>query len=72
MVAPIREELAGAGLPLLDAKTVADAVIRAAGEGESGTCWVVQPGREPAPYAFRGVPGAVREDRTVPPPASVR
>ncbi len=27
-----------------------------AGEG-SGECWFVQPGREPAPFRFRGVPG---------------
>ncbi|HEV8561456.1 MAG TPA: SDR family NAD(P)-dependent oxidoreductase [Actinophytocola sp.] len=66
MVAPFREVFTAAGFPLLEAKTVADAVIRAAGEGDGGECWVVQPGREPVPYAFRGVPGAVRADGTVP------
>jgi short-subunit dehydrogenase len=36
MVAPIRDVIATAGFPLLEAKTVADAVIRAADEGEGG------------------------------------
>jgi NAD(P)-dependent dehydrogenase (short-subunit alcohol dehydrogenase family) len=72
MVAPMREAFVSAGFPLLEAETVADAVLRAAAEGESGTCWVVQPGREPLPYAFRGVPGAIQAGGTVPPPASVR
>ena len=50
--------------PLLQADEVASVVLRAA-EGESGACWLVQPGREPAPYEFRGVPGARRPDGSV-------
>jgi len=60
-----RSEFAAAGLPLLDAGTVVDAVLRAANEGDSGSCWLVQPGHEATPYRFRGVPGAVRVDGTV-------
>ena len=36
---------------------VADAVIHAARSEETGQAWVVQPGREPLRYEFRGVPG---------------
>jgi NAD(P)-dependent dehydrogenase (short-subunit alcohol dehydrogenase family) len=52
-----RDILVGAGFPLLDADDVAVAVERALIEGRPGECWYVQPGREPAPYRFAGVPG---------------
>jgi NAD(P)-dependent dehydrogenase (short-subunit alcohol dehydrogenase family) len=65
MITTFREVFVDAGFPLLTAENVADAVLRAAEEGESGTCWVVQPGREPIAYAFRGVPGAMKVDGSV-------
>ncbi|GAA4545427.1 SDR family oxidoreductase [Pseudonocardia xishanensis] len=43
--------------PLLTAEDVADAIDTILDRGEPGECWFVQPGREPAPYGFRGVPG---------------
>ncbi len=43
--------------PLLTAEDVADAMEAVLERGEPGECWFVQPGREPAPYGFRGVPG---------------
>jgi NAD(P)-dependent dehydrogenase (short-subunit alcohol dehydrogenase family) len=46
-----------AGFPLLDADDVAAAALAALSSQESGDVWVVQPGREPMPYNFRGVPG---------------
>jgi len=46
-----------ADFPLLTADDVADAVEAVLERGEPGECWFVQPGREPAPYGFRGVPG---------------
>ena len=51
--------------PLLEAGDVAAAVEEILDRGEPGECWFVQPGREPAPYAFRGVPGP--ESGTKPP-----
>lgn len=65
MITSFREVFVDAGFPLLTAENVADAVLHAAEEGESGTCWVVQPGREPIAYAFRGVPGAMKVDGSV-------
>jgi NAD(P)-dependent dehydrogenase (short-subunit alcohol dehydrogenase family) len=55
-----REPLLAAGFPLLEADEVAAAVMRALAEGRPGECWYVQPGREPAPFQFGGVPGPRR------------
>jgi NAD(P)-dependent dehydrogenase (short-subunit alcohol dehydrogenase family) len=57
-----------AGFPLLAPEDVVAAIESLLERGEPGECWFVQPGREPAPYAFRGVPGP--KDGT-PPPAGV-
>jgi NAD(P)-dependent dehydrogenase (short-subunit alcohol dehydrogenase family) len=43
--------------PMLVPDNVADAVDAILERGNSGEAWYVQPGREPAPYGFRGVPG---------------
>ena len=52
----LRRALEGSGFPLLTAGEVAAAILGAA-EGEPGTVWVVQPGREPLPFRFPNVPG---------------
>jgi NAD(P)-dependent dehydrogenase (short-subunit alcohol dehydrogenase family) len=46
-----------AGFPLLQPDDVAAAAMTALASEESGDVWVVQPGREPLSYKFRGVPG---------------
>jgi NAD(P)-dependent dehydrogenase (short-subunit alcohol dehydrogenase family) len=53
----LRASLEEAGFPLLQAEDVADAVLRAARSEGTGEAWIVQPGREPEPYRFRGIPG---------------
>jgi NAD(P)-dependent dehydrogenase (short-subunit alcohol dehydrogenase family) len=53
----LRAWIADQGIPLIPAETVAEAALLAARSGETGRAWVVQPGREPVPYEFRGVPG---------------
>ncbi len=45
------------GVPILDADVVAATVLQIIDEGRTGEAWFVQPGRDPAPYEFRGVPG---------------
>lgn len=57
-------EFTDAGFPLLDVAQVAGTVLVAAASAESGQAWVDQPGRERAPYRFRGVPGALGPDGT--------
>lgn len=42
--------------PMLTADDVAGGIEDILERGEPGECWFVQPGREPAPYGFRGVP----------------
>jgi NAD(P)-dependent dehydrogenase (short-subunit alcohol dehydrogenase family) len=54
--------------PLLTAEDVADAMEAVLERGLPGECWFVQPGREPAPYGFRGAPGP--KGGTPPPPVS--
>jgi NAD(P)-dependent dehydrogenase (short-subunit alcohol dehydrogenase family) len=53
----LRSSLEAAEFPLLTADEVAEAVLRAARSDGTGEAWVVQPGREPEPYRFRGIPG---------------
>ncbi len=53
----LRALVAAESLPLLAAETVAAAALTAARSGETGRAWVVQPGRDPLVYEFRGVPG---------------
>jgi NAD(P)-dependent dehydrogenase (short-subunit alcohol dehydrogenase family) len=57
ILGPLREPLAAAGLPLLTADDVGEAFLALLDRGGPGDVWFVQPGREPGPYAFRGVPG---------------
>jgi NAD(P)-dependent dehydrogenase (short-subunit alcohol dehydrogenase family) len=57
MVDPLRDSFADAGFPLLEPGDVADAVLLAARDEETGQAWVVQPGREPLKFRFPNVPG---------------
>ena len=57
VIAEYREFINALGVPLLDPAIVADTVVRIIDEGRTGEAWFCQPGREPQPYAFRGVPG---------------
>jgi NAD(P)-dependent dehydrogenase (short-subunit alcohol dehydrogenase family) len=53
----LRASLEEAGFPLLAPEDVAEAVLTAARSEGTGEAWIVQPGREPEPYRFRGLPG---------------
>lgn len=57
MTASFAADLEAAGIPLIPAEVVAETVVRLFALDVSGECWFVQPGREPAPFAFRNVPG---------------
>jgi len=65
MIDAQREVFSQAGFPLLRPDDVADAVWLAATSNETGECWFVQPGREPAPFAFPNLPGPRREGSSV-------
>lgn len=53
----IKGIVADLGFPLIPASQIAEAVVHAIACGETGRCWVCQPGREPIAYGFRDVPG---------------
>lgn len=45
------------GMPLLQPEHIAAAVLTCLTAPDTGQAWVVQAGRDPLPYKFRGVPG---------------
>ncbi len=51
-----------ADFPLLRPEEVAAAFTAILDAGGSGEAWILQPGRAPSPYRFRGVPGPVTGD----------
>ncbi|MET0938684.1 MAG: SDR family NAD(P)-dependent oxidoreductase [Gaiellaceae bacterium] len=53
----LREWISSEGFTLMEPEQVAEAVLVAARSEDTGQAWVVQPGREPLRYEFRGVPG---------------
>ena len=57
IIEPLRGALAESGIAIISAETVASAVVDLLAGDVAGECVVIQPGREPLPFAFRGVPG---------------
>jgi len=57
MSTEFKEELGGRGYRLLHPEDVAEGVWSAYRSDGTGEAWVVQPGRPPLPYEFKGVPG---------------
>ncbi|MEW9551295.1 SDR family oxidoreductase [Nonomuraea sp. NPDC050783] len=57
LVAAAKEMFTSAGFPLLTAEDVAAAVESAFYTDTPGTLLIVQPGRQPVPYRYAGVPG---------------
>jgi NAD(P)-dependent dehydrogenase (short-subunit alcohol dehydrogenase family) len=66
IIDPIRDTLADAGLPIIPAERVAEAVLTLMTGEMTGECWFVQAGRDPAPFQFRGIPGPRPNQETVP------
>jgi NAD(P)-dependent dehydrogenase (short-subunit alcohol dehydrogenase family) len=52
-----RQELTDRGLRLLRPEDVAEGVWAAYESEGTGEAWIVQPGREPLHYEFKGIPG---------------
>jgi NAD(P)-dependent dehydrogenase (short-subunit alcohol dehydrogenase family) len=57
IIAPMRDALAADGIAIIPAESVAAAVVDLLAGDAAGECVVIQPGRHPLPFAFRGVPG---------------
>ena len=69
MVDELRDTFTDAGFPLLQPEHVAEAVLLAARDEETGQAWVVQPGREPLKFRFPNVPGPRVDGVGMAPPA---
>jgi NAD(P)-dependent dehydrogenase (short-subunit alcohol dehydrogenase family) len=52
-----RKTFAELDFPLMEPSQIADAVVLAVTSGDTGQCYVCQPGREHTPYHFHDVPG---------------
>jgi NAD(P)-dependent dehydrogenase (short-subunit alcohol dehydrogenase family) len=48
-----RARMAEAGVPIMPASDIADAVVTAIGSGRTGECWACWPGRPPQVHEFR-------------------
>ena len=57
IIAPLRAMIAASGVEIIAPEEVARAVVELFAGDAAGECVVVQPGREPLPFAFRGIPG---------------
>ena len=69
ILGPFGEQFRAAGFPLLEAKEVADAVMKVLGANVTGEVFIIQPGLIAEPYKFRGVPGPRAEGAEgMPPP----
>jgi NAD(P)-dependent dehydrogenase (short-subunit alcohol dehydrogenase family) len=57
IIEPIRAMIAASGVAIIAAEKVAGAVVELFAGDAAGECIVIQPGRDPLPFSFRGVPG---------------
>jgi NAD(P)-dependent dehydrogenase (short-subunit alcohol dehydrogenase family) len=57
IIEPIRAMIDASGVRIIPAEQVAAAVVELFAGDAAGECVVIQPGREPLPFNFRGVPG---------------
>ena len=57
LTSEFKQELDGRGYRLLEPSAVAEGVWAAYKSEGTGEAWIVQPGREPLLYEFKGVPG---------------
>jgi NAD(P)-dependent dehydrogenase (short-subunit alcohol dehydrogenase family) len=62
IVTAIRPMLDEMGIPLIKVEAVVDAFMAALTSGRSAECWYIQPGRDPEPFRFRGIPGPRLEE----------
>ena len=54
---PVRHLIAAAGIPMMTAEDVADALLAILASDQTGQAWYLQPGRPAEPFRFRNVPG---------------
>jgi NAD(P)-dependent dehydrogenase (short-subunit alcohol dehydrogenase family) len=62
IITDIRDVLQGSGVPIIPVDVAGRAVLQAFDSDETGQAWLLQAGREPMVYRFRGIPGPLNPD----------
>ena len=61
IIGDIREVLTSSGVPIIPVDVAGRAVLQAFDSPDTGQAWLLQAGREPVQYRFRGIPGPLTE-----------
>jgi len=69
IITSIRGMLEGSGVPIIPVDVAGRAVLQALDSPDTGQAWLLQAGREPVQYRFRGIPGPLHDDGTKAQPA---
>lgn len=62
IITDIKGMLHESGVPIIPVDVAGRAVLQAFDSAETGQAWLLQAGREPMVYAFRGIPGPLNPD----------
>lgn len=62
IIADIKGVLQSSGVPIIPVDVAGRAVLQAFDSPETGQAWLLQAGREPMVYRFRGIPGPLDAD----------
>jgi NAD(P)-dependent dehydrogenase (short-subunit alcohol dehydrogenase family) len=61
IITGIRSALEQSGVPIIPVEKAGESVLMAFDSGETGQAYLLQAGREPMAYRFRGIPGPLTE-----------
>ena len=62
IITSIRGMLDSSGVPIIPVDVAGRAVLQALDSPDTGQAWLLQAGREPMQYRFRGIPGPLHDD----------
>jgi NAD(P)-dependent dehydrogenase (short-subunit alcohol dehydrogenase family) len=62
IITDIRDVLQSSGVPIIPVDLAGRAVLQAFDSPDTGQAWLLQAGREPMVYRFRGIPGPLNRD----------
>lgn len=62
IITDIKAVLTDSGVPIIPVEVAGEAVLRAFDSPDSGQAWLLQAGRAPMVYRFRGIPGPLNAD----------
>lgn len=62
IITDIRSALDSSGVPIIPVDVAGRAILQAFDSSDTGQAWLLQAGREPMQYRFRGIPGPLAAD----------